>query len=347
MMLASRGLVVLLAAPTLIVAFACVGCGGSSSTGFGVGPDGGTEPDGKPPVTDGAGAHSIDAGGDGHVTTPGVDAGSDSGHDALVNDTGAPVDAGHDATLPGMDSGFDAPPPHDTGITEVAIVYGHSATVLYSVNPTTKAVTTVGTFGGCGDEVIDIALNKTSQMFATSDFGVYTVDTTTAACTLIALGSYPNSLSFVPAGTLDPTAEALVGYNGSTYVQIDTTTGAISTVGSLGNTYSSSGDIVSVIGGGTYLTVTGGTDCVSNDCLVEVNPKTGALITNYGSVQHSAVYGLAFWAGDVYGFDSAGDLFEVTFPDAGGLAITTIPIPNPPANLSFYGAGSTTSAPRK
>jgi hypothetical protein len=37
----------------------------------------------------------------------------------------------------------------------------------------------------------------------------------------------------------------------------------------------------------------------------------------------------------------------VGFPDAGGLAITTIPIPNPPLGLSFNGAGSTTAAPRK
>lgn len=342
--LGSGSRAVLLAAPALTLALAC---GGNSSTGFGGGVDSGAQPDGRGPVTEG-GASTSDAGGDvGHVTMPGVDAGADAGRDATVQETSTPTDAGHDATLPGVDSGFDAPVHHDTGVTEIAIVYGQSATVLYSVNPTTKAVTTIGPFVGCGDEVIDIALNKASEMFATSDFGVYTVDTTTAVCSLIALGTYPNSLSFVPAGTLDPTAEALVGYNGSSYVQINTTTGAISTVGSLGNTYSSSGDIVSVIGGGTYLTVTGGSDCVSNDCLVEVNPKTGALVTNYGSVQHSAVYGLAFWAGDVYGFDSAGDLFEVTFPDAGGLGITTIPIPNPPAGLSFYGAGSTTSAPRK
>ncbi len=185
-------------------------------------------------------------------------------------------------------------------------------------------------------------------MYATTFDGVYTVDAATSACKLLAFGSYPNSLSFVPAGTVDPSVEALVGYNGSTYVRINTTTGALTTVGALGgSTYSSSGDIVSVIGGGTYLTVKGGTDCTSNDCLVSVNPATGALVTNYGSVGHSQVFGLAFWAGDVYGFDSAGGLFEVTFPDAGGLGVTNIPIPNAPSGLSFFGAGSTTSAPKR
>jgi hypothetical protein len=220
--------------------------------------------------------------------------------------------------------------------------------VLYSVNPDTETVTTVGFFFGCDSDVIDIALDKNSTMYATTFGGVYTIDTSNAACTLIASGTtYPNSLSFVPAGTLDPNVEALVGYQGATYVRSDTTSGAMTAVGSLGTTYTSSGDIVSVIGGGTYLTVTGGSDCTANDCLVEVDPSTGALVTNYGSVQHTAVYGLAFWAGNVYGFDSGGDLFRVGFPDAGGLAVTTIPIPNQPLGLSFNGAGSTTAAPRK
>ncbi len=68
-------------------------------------------------------------------------------------------------------------------------------------------------------------------MYATSDQGVYKVDRMTAVCTLLASGgAYPNSLSFVPAGTLDPSVEALVGYSGSTYVRIDTTSGAMTSV---------------------------------------------------------------------------------------------------------------------
>jgi hypothetical protein len=278
------------------------------------------------------------------------DTGSGATNDAFASPDGSST---HDSGTPPP---TDAGPLPDAGVThhdsgglpQVAIVYGQSGTVLYALNPTTDAVKAVGLFIGCDSDVIDIALDKDSHMYATTFGGVYTINTSNAACTLIASGTtYPNSLSFVPAGTLDPTEEALVGYQGSSYVQIDTTSGAITNVGSLGDTYTSSGDIVSVIGGGTYLTVTGGTDCTASDCLVEVNPATGALITNYGSVQHSAVYGLAFWAGNVYGFDSGGDLFRVGFPDAGGLAITKIPIPNAPIGLSFNGAGSTTAAPSR
>jgi hypothetical protein len=239
-----------------------------------------------------------------------------------------------DASSPGADGSSSG----------TAIVYGQSASTLYAVNPDTKAVAKVADFKGCGDEVIDLALDKDSNMYATTTDGVYTVDRTTGQCHQLASGDYPNSLSFVPAGTLDPNVEALVGYSGSTYVRIDTTTGALTNVGEIGKGYASSGDIVSVIGGGTYLTVTDNDACFDSDCLIEVNPKTGALVTDYGPLGYSNVFGLAFWAGTVYGFDDKGDLFQVTFTQ-GMAKVTTIPIPDAPSNLSFYGAGSTTSAP--
>ena len=63
-------------------------------------------------------------------------------------------------------------------------------------------------------------------MFATTLDGLFTIDTKTAKCTLVASGStYPNMLSFVPAGTLDPMDEALVGYVADTYVRINTKSG--------------------------------------------------------------------------------------------------------------------------
>jgi hypothetical protein len=266
----------------------------------------------------------------------GGDDGSDGGSGADANDGGSVSDSplfGSDTSL-GDGAGSMSNQP--------AVVYGHSPDTLYKVDPTTKAVTVVGMFQGC-TSVIDLALDKDSNMVVTTSEGFYSVDPSTAACTMIAQGgSYPNSLSFVPKGTVDQNVEALVGYVGSTYVRIDTTSGAISTIGDLNASgLASSGHIVSVIGGGTYLTVNGN-DC--SDCIVSVNPTTGAMIQNYGSVNHGSVFGLAFWAGVAYGFDDGGDLFTITF---GATSVTTsdITIPNAPSGLEFWGAGSTTSAP--
>ena len=220
-----------------------------------------------------------------------------------------------------------------------AEVFGQSAATLYRVDPTTKTVTVVGDFQGCNDSVIDIALDKTGQMYGTTFSSFVKIDKNTAKCTLIKSGSYPNSLSFVPEGTVYPNKEALVGYNGSTYVEIDPTNGNVTTKGSISGGLVSSGDIVSVIGGDTFLTVNG-TGC--NDCVVTVNPVTGDLIKNLGPLPYGAVYGLAFWAGIAYGFDSAGELFSY---DVMTGATQKINVPNPPPNLSFYGAGSTTCAP--
>lgn len=226
------------------------------------------------------------------------------------------------------------------GTTQVAEVYGHGPSELYRLDPITKEVTVVGPFKGCFS-VIDIAMDKDSNLYGATGSGLYLINKESAQCTLIQVGDYPNSLSFVPEGTVDANKEALVGYLGSSYVRIDTATGDVSTIGSIGGGYSSSGDIVSVIGGKTYLTVTG-PNC--DDCIIEVNPKTGALVKNYGALGYGDVFGLAFWAGSAYGFTDGGQLFEVQF-SGDTLTTTLIPIPGNPANLQFWGAGSTTSAP--
>ena len=81
------------------------------------------------------------------------------------------------------------------------------------------------------------------------------IDKMTGACTVLKTGSYPNSLAFVPVGTVLPDCEALVGYVNDSYVQINPDTGLVSPVGNLNavaaaNPWMSSGDIVSIVGGG-------------------------------------------------------------------------------------------------
>jgi hypothetical protein len=243
---------------------------------------------------------------------------------------------------PTGDFGKDPAPPPPPPV-EVNEVFGHSADTLYRLDPKTNEVTIVGAFKGC-DAVIDIALDESSALYGTGYTALYKIDKTTAECTEVATGEFPNSLSFVPKGTLDPSAEALVGYDGSDYLRIDTSTGAKTKIGQLGNSMVSSGDVVSVKGGATYLTVKDNKSCKDDDCLVEVDPKTGKVTKNWGTIGHHNVFGVSFWGGKIYGFDDSGELFEVIFGTS-TITTKTIAIPTAPSGLSFWGAGSSTSAP--
>ena len=225
--------------------------------------------------------------------------------------------------------------PDPTGAGEV---FGHSENTLYRVDTVTRSVTAIGAFEGC-TYVADIALDQDSNIYASTGSELFLVETNTAHCTRIAGGTFPNSLSFVPAGTVEADREALVGFQGGDYVKIDVGTGMVTTIGAIGGDLVSSGDVVSAKGGKTYVTVKG-KGCA--DCLVEIDPATGKSTKNWGSIGKPDVFGLAFWAGDLYAFTNAGELLLITL-DTGTLVATPIPIANAPTK--FWGAGSTTSAP--
>ncbi len=234
--------------------------------------------------------------------------------------------------------------PEETGGIELAEVFGHSGNTLYRLDPETLDVDEVGNFEGCNDgSLIDIALDSDSNMFGVSYNSLYEIDRVSAQCTLIASGAYPTSLSFVPEGTVTVVGEALVGFLGNRYVRIDTEDGSVSDIAMLADGLQSSGDVVSVKNGGTYLTVFG-PGCEDNDCIIQFNPSNGLVLQNYGTIPYDQVFGLAFWAGKAYGFARDGEVFEIDFT---GDTVTTTPIPVPdaPPGLEFFGAGSTTSAP--
>ena len=264
-------------------------------------------------------------------TPPKKDSGTTKPPDAQApptEDAGAPPIV--DASVPDV-----APPP-------VPLVYGHTADTLFVFDPKTSALSQIGTFSGCTQSlftyVMDLAIDETGQGYATTSDGLYSVDLTTAVCTKIMAGGYPNSLAFVPKGTLDANDEVLVGYIGGAYFRIDRTTGQSTNIGNLGGGYASSGDIVSVKGGGTFLTVTGN-GCA--DCVLQVDHITGAMFQNYWSLGHGAVYGLAYWAGALYGFDESGSVFAIT--GGNGTQATTQNVLS--GQPKWWGAASSTSAP--
>jgi len=61
-----------------------------------------------------------------------------------------------------------------------------------------------------------------------------------------------------------------------------------------------------------------------------------------GQTGFPRLWGLGYWGGVAYGFSDTGQLCEIDLSTGHG---TSIPFPNPPSGLSFWGAGVTTAAP--
>jgi hypothetical protein len=253
-------------------------------------------------------------------------------------------------------------------------VYAHSAHTLYHFDPTSGAFRVVGDFSCLVfDDIpnagmIDIAINRDGAMLGTavqSDHGlptgkVVSIDKANAQCTFLGSGSFPNSLTFVPVGTASGTEEVLVGYraeqsgrdrSADRYVRIDPQSGTVSALGYLTAPavqipeWVSSGDIVSITGAGTYVTVVpgDGSSDAGGDRIAEVDPRDGRIKRIIGATGTSRLYGLGYWGGVAYGFSEAGMLVRIDLGDGSG---TPVPIANVPSSgLAFLGAGTTTIAP--
>ncbi len=246
-------------------------------------------------------------------------------------------------------------------------VYAHTNNALYLYEPVGATLKRIGAFAfdkaGTESDIIDVAVDRTGNMYGTTFNDFFSIDTSTAQCTWIAttapLVDFPNSLSFVPAGTADPGKETLVGYasNGDnvavTYVKIDTTTGVMTTLGDMnasltGPQYRSSGDIISLIqdGNRTYATVklqvdggSGGTDL-----LAEVDPVDGHIKRIIGDTQQTNLFGFGYWAGKGYGFSDTGRIVEIDMATGKSVVLLTL-TGDAGTALPWYGAGVTTQAP--
>lgn len=241
-----------------------------------------------------------------------------------------------------------------------SFMFAHDDRVLYKLEAGGAALEEVAPLSCLKDDerVVDMAVSGSGAAYATtwgtkSTYSRFlTFDPLTADCTVVAESttrSYPNSLSFVPKGTVDPDADALVGYEntdqGTRYVRIDLATGAISDIGWLqvdlvATRLECSGDIVALDGGKAYLTVRP-LDGVGSDELVEVDPRTGKLLREIGPTGFEKLWGLAYWQGKAYGFSGTGQVLEIDLATGKGTAMTLGGVPK-----SFLGAAVSTVAPK-
>lgn len=255
-------------------------------------------------------------------------------------------------------------PPLPDGTKPPGRVYAHTADTLYLFDPLIQKLTKIGPFDCMKptDRMLDIALDRGGIMYGTSDFGFLQIDPLDASCAYIKedlAAGYPNSLTFVPAGTVDPAQEVLVGYQfglggspATTYVRIDLD-GNITPIGELNDPgaaikYHSSGDLIALIRTGkAYLTVKklseGGDE--GNDYLAEIDPKTGRIMSILGETAHRDLFGLGQWAGTAYGFSAAGEIIGINLTTGSSTLLHTLTEDGVVG--SWFGAGVTTDSPTK
>jgi hypothetical protein len=142
------------------------------------------------------------------------------------------------------------------GGTSVTTVYANTDDTLYSLNPSTNAVTLIGPFvgntdAGDDDTVTDLAVNAAGDVYVNTESVIYSatlpstppgnVQLTKIASISLASGQRFYALAFAPAGALG-TGEVLIGGDGDGELYaINTTNGATQDLGSFGTDPSHSG----------------------------------------------------------------------------------------------------------
>ena len=268
--------------------------------------------------------------------------------DANVALDATQLDAG-DAEAPDVTEPVDRPPIpiRDTGgASDMVLVYAHSDTTLYTVDPrNNNRVTTVGNFmfprDGQNHTMTDIAVDAEANLVGVTHDALYSIDPTNARCTLVhdlPDGHIFVGLTWLPRGALDANAEVLVGgATDGTLWRINPDTGRASSAGRLSTGWGVSGDIVSIEGAGTFVTIRRTTGSSTTDTLATWDPRTGRT-THLGEVGFPSLYGLGYWRSTLYGFTRAGAMISVNVRTGRG---TRLSMPT----MEFSGAGVTTVAP--
>ncbi|MEZ4337542.1 MAG: hypothetical protein R3B82_13060 [Sandaracinaceae bacterium] len=276
---------------------------------------------------------------------------------------GPPHARGTDASAPPIDASGVEPPDAgapvftDAGPTpdaeppaEDVVVYAHSADTLYAFSPETRRVTTIGRFldasGAPAPTMLDLAVDAAGTIYTSSAQALHRVDPTTARTTFVAAleldeGEELYALSFVPPGVLDPSAEVMIGASSAGVLyRVEPTSGAVVAIGAYPDGWASSGDIVSVVGVGTFATLTREDHDSDVVAALDLDSSGRATVRVLGECGHLELFGLGYWGHSLYGFTSAGELLEIDRTTGAATVVSTST-----GASEFYGAGVTTRAP--
>jgi hypothetical protein len=195
-------------------------------------------------------------------------------------------------------------------------VYAHTSSLLYAFDTTTYQTTEIGTMSttdGPIFSVTDIAIDRYGVLYVITFNDLYICNPSDAMCFF--LGELPdssNGLTFVPQGTLEADRDSLIGISQDGDWSLLTVNNGVVTatpVGGYGPDFTSSGDVFSILGVGTYAAIdpTEGGD----DSIVEVDPATGAILSTIVTVPYTSIWGIAGWDDQIFAFDETGDVLAV------------------------------------
>jgi|JI10StandDraft_1071094.scaffolds.fasta_scaffold259147_2 hypothetical protein len=249
-----------------------------------------------------------------------------------------PLDVG---TIPIRDNG---------AVATEALVYAHSDTTLYTVNPRDNRFARVADFtfprGTTVADMTDIAVDSEGAITGTAGDAVWRIDARTAACTRVV--TLPErrffvGLSWVPRGTVDANNEVLVGAttDGALW-RIDVGSGRATQLFTLprasGQAWTISGDLVSIDGDATYITLRReGAASTANDALGVVDFRNRTLRIVGTDVGFARVFGVGYWRQTLYGFTRTGEFITINTRTGVGRRVST-------PTMQFSGAGVTTIA---
>jgi len=257
------------------------------------------------------------------------------------------------------------------------LIYSHTDTELYTMDPSSMAVTLVGTFSDGTStlgSVTDLAVNAAGDVWVNTAGSVYRAAVPSAPgpvqltkVTDITLKASQKfyALGFTLAGTLGPDEKLVAGDNlGQLYaIESNGTTTALGDFGTdaKGNTYELSGDVMFFAVNGlprglATLRSCKGTTCVAtNDILAEIdvpamqaaytsktpgNMRKGFLGSGTG---YGKLFGIGAWNDSVYAFSRVGTT-PAQLVQIGANGVGKVLQSFPQVAAGWSGAGVTTSA---
>ncbi|MFT3698725.1 MAG: hypothetical protein QM831_36600 [Kofleriaceae bacterium] len=259
-------------------------------------------------------------------------------------DDGGTVDAAKHLDGNGSNNG--------SGSNDNFTVYAHSDTVLYSVDVVGKTLNKVGNFNApSNDAITDLAVAPDNTIYVISESAIYTADPNDGHVTklgsLAACGTKGVALTTTPDGKL------WTGDFSGSLCQIDTTQSPPALLAPISMTsgLALSGDFVAVSDGTVFGTAYKKSDNANsgtnlNNTLVKIDVPTGT-VTSIGPTGYPKLFGVAFAAGQVFGFTHDGTGHVVTIdPTTGtGTLFGTFTDPGTNQGISFGGAGVSSLVP--